>query len=379
MPLYLGNSPIEMISFYETLAAQPGALQAVSVVQEPTKKEYITGDTVDPTGLILNVTIDGNTYQIGPEGTGDGTDKYIKVNATMGGAVLDASQYTGVTIKPWVSLNNEHVQSSNGFFISIADGPAADPILENNSWETIAQVAAAGKAQEYWNIGDSKVLSESGAGGENLVVKIMGFNHYNLAETDSRYGTSYNGGSNKSAITFMATTIPSANRVWYSSNTNLPIRYGTSDIGNYVNTTLLSSFPFETSLVPVVQVGYQGSDTTFGSTYTSSINLYADEYQVFLPGQLEVSASGYNAIAGLNTIESEFAFFANGNTTAFALADGTDLDNKYDGPQLRDLGYQSNDTYPGITRLVYMDSKNSVSSSGLLQSSTCKYTIVFNL
>lgn len=376
MPLHLGNSTIETVGSYEALAAQPGVLQAVSVAQEPTKKEYITGETIDPTGLILNVTIDGNTYQIGPEGTGDGTDKYIKVDATMGGAILDASEYTGVMVRPWVSLNNNDVQSSNGFFISIADGPAADTVLENNSWETIAQIAAAGKAQEYWNIGDSKVLS---AGGENLVVKIMGFNHYNLAETDSRYGTPYNGGSNKSAITFMATTIPSANRVWYSSNTNLPVRYGTSDIGNYVNTTLLSSFPFETSLVPVVQVGYQGSDTTFGSTSTSSINLYVDEYQVFLPGQLEVSASGYNTIAGLNTIENEFAFFANGNTTAFALADGTDLDNVYDGPQLRDLGYQSVDTYPSITRLVYMNSENSVSATEMAQSSTCKYTIVFNL
>ena len=376
MPLHLGNSTIETIGSYEALAAQPGMLQAVSVAQEPTKLEYITGETIDPTGLILNVTIDGNTYQIGPEGTGDGTDKYIKVDATMGGTILNASDFTGVTVRPWVSLNNNNVQSSNGFFISIADGPAADTVLENNSWETIAQIAAAGKAQEYWNVGDSKVLS---AGGENLVVKIMGFNHYNLAETDSRYGTPYNGGSNKSAITFMATTIPSANRVWYSSNTNLPVRYGTSDIGNYVNTTLLSSFPFETSLVPVVQVGYQGSDTTFGSTSTSSINLYADEYQVFLPGQLEVSASGYNTIAGLNTIENEFAFFANGNTTAFALADGTDLDNVYDGPQLRDLGFKSNDTKPGITRLVYRNSTNSVSSSGLSQDSPCKYTIVFNL
>ena len=376
MPLHLGNSTIETIGSYEALAAQPGMLQAVSVVHEPTKLEYITGETIDPTGLILNVTIDGNTYQIGPEGTGDGTDKYIKVDATMNGAILDASEFTGVTVRPWVSLNNKKVQSSNVFFISIADGPAADTVLENNSWETIAQIAAAGKAQEYWNIGDTKVLS---AGGENLVVKIMGFNHYNLAETDSRYGTPYNGGSNKSAITFMATTIPSANRVWYSSNTNLPVRYGTSDIGNYVNTTLLSSFPFETSLVPVVQVGYQGSDTTFGSTSTSSINLYADEYQVFLPGQLEVSASGYNAIAGLNTIENEFAFFANGNTTAFANANGTTLDNVYDGPQLRDLGFKSNDTKPGITRLVYRNSTNSVSSSGLSQDSTCKYTIVFNL
>ena len=374
MPLHLGNSIIETIGSYEALAAQPGVLQAVSVVQEPTKLEYITGETIDPTGLILNVTIDGNTYQIGPEGTGDGTDKYIKVDATMGGATLDASEFTGVTVRPWVSLNNNNVQSSNGFFISIA----ADTILENNSWETIAQIAAAGKAQEYWNIGDSKVLS---AGGENLVVKIMGFNHYNLAETDSRYGTPYNGGSNKSAITFMATTIPSAYRVWYSSNTNLPARYGTSDIGNYVNTTLLSSFPFETSLVPVVQVGYQGSDTTFGSTSTSSINLYVDEYQVFLPGQLEVSASGYNiiTIAGLNTIENEFAFFANGNTTAFALADGTDLNNVSDGPHLRDLGYESRVTHPNITRLVYRNSENFVSCTSMPQNFTCKYTIVFNL
>lgn len=109
MPLHLGNSTIETISSYKELAAQPGVLQAVSVAQEPTKKEYITGDTIDPTGLILNVTIDGNIYQIGPEGTGNGTDKYIKVNATMGGATLDASEYTGVTLKPWVSLNNNSI------------------------------------------------------------------------------------------------------------------------------------------------------------------------------------------------------------------------------------------------------------------------------
>ena len=138
MPLHLGNSTIETIGSYEALAAQPGVLQAVSVVQEPPQLESITGETIDSTGLILDVTIDGNTYQIGPEGTGDGADKYIKVDATMGGAILDASEFTGVTVRPWVSLNNNNVQSSNGFFISIADGPAVDTVLENNSWETIA-------------------------------------------------------------------------------------------------------------------------------------------------------------------------------------------------------------------------------------------------
>lgn len=109
MPLHLGNSTIETIGSYEALAAQPGVLQAVSVTQEPTKLEYITGETIDPTGLILNVTIDSNTYQIGPEGTGDGTDKYIKVDATMGGTILNASEFTGVTVRPWVSLNNKDV------------------------------------------------------------------------------------------------------------------------------------------------------------------------------------------------------------------------------------------------------------------------------
>lgn len=378
MPLYLGNSTIETIGLYEALAAQPGVLQAVSVVQEPIKKEYITGETIDPTGLILNVTIDGNTYQIGPEGTGDGTDKYIKVNATMGGATLNASEFTGVTVQPWVSLNNEDVQSSNGFFISIADGPTADTVLENNSWETIAQIAAAGKAQEYWNIGDTKALS---AGGENLIVKIMGFNHYYLSHTDSRYGTTYNNSSNKTAITFMATTIPSTDRRWYGSDATLKVHYGTSYIGNYVNTTLLNSFPFEASLVPIVQLGYQGSNTTFSSTSSSSIITYSDDnkYRVFLPGQLEVSTSGYNAISGLNAVETEFAFFANGNTTAFANANGTTLDNVYDGPQLRDLGFENNDTKPGITRLMYRNSTNSVSSTGMTRDSTCKYTIVFNL
>lgn len=31
-----------------------------------------------------------------------------------------------------------------------------DPILENNSWETISLIARAGKASQYWNIGDYK-------------------------------------------------------------------------------------------------------------------------------------------------------------------------------------------------------------------------------
>lgn len=240
MPLYLGNSTIETIGLYETLAAQPGVLQAVSVVQEPIKKEYITGETIDPTGLILNVTIDGNTYQIGPEGTGDGTDKYIKVDATMGGATLNASEFTGVMVQPWVSLNNEDVQSSNGFFISIADGPTADTVLENNSWETIAQIAAKGEAQNYWNIGDTKNLT---IGEYNYPMTIVAFNHYDLATND----TTYNNNSGKTAITFWMKDGWLVMGQMHSAFENGCTLYTGSDMYKTTLPQILAGFPTELS------------------------------------------------------------------------------------------------------------------------------------
>jgi hypothetical protein len=35
----------------------------------------------------------------------------------------------------------------------------ADPILENNSWETISKIAKSGKASQIWNIGDTKIIN----------------------------------------------------------------------------------------------------------------------------------------------------------------------------------------------------------------------------
>lgn len=31
-----------------------------------------------------------------------------------------------------------------------------DPVLENNSWKTIAEVWKAGKILDYWSVGDTK-------------------------------------------------------------------------------------------------------------------------------------------------------------------------------------------------------------------------------
>lgn len=295
MPLHLGNSTIETVGSYEALAAQPGVLQAVSVVQEPTKLEYITGETIDPTGLILNVTIDGNTYQIGPEGTGDGTDKYIKVDATMGGTILNASEFTGVTVRPWVSLNNNNVQSSNGFFISIADGPAVDTVLENNSWETIAQVAAKGEAQNYWNIGDTKNLT---IGENNYPMTIVAFNHYDLATND----TTYNNNSGKTAITFWMKDGWLVMGQMHSAFENKCTLYTESDMYKTTLPRILADFPTELS-------------SKLRAPHLSGWNETSFSPKIFLPAMKELGGplgdDNYdNAI--------EWAWVAAGNTKSYS-------------------------------------------------------------
>lgn len=343
MPLHLGNSTIETIGSYEALAAQPGMLQAVSVVQEPTKLEYITGETIDPTGLILNVTIDGNTYQIGPEGTGDGTNKYIKVDATMGGTILDASEFTGVTVRPWVSLNNEGVQSSNGFFISIADGPAADTVLENNSWETIAQIAAAGKAQEYWNIGDTKKLTLSGT---EYTFRIVCFNFQNLASTDAYYeDTTYNNNSKKTGITFMATTTldttachliaseGSTRWSWSQSFINtrtLPNLFDNSAAASYIKTVSL------VSTQPVSPYGY---------TETSNSKYY-------LPSVYEMMGTKWHyTYDGDPDGNGQITYFANGNSKAMTTLSGVQT------PYWLRSSYDQ--TGDGEAQYAYLDSSGS--------------------
>lgn len=75
-----------------------------------------------------------------------------------------------------------------------------DPVLENNSWETIAQVATAGLASKAWNLGDKKAFT---IGDETYHAQIIGFDHDDLDTTDEKYGNGdYNGGSGKAAITF---------------------------------------------------------------------------------------------------------------------------------------------------------------------------------
>lgn len=88
----------------------------------------------------------------------------------------------------------------------VLQGP--DPILDNNSWEVISKVSAAGFAGEFWSVGDIKTETIDGTM-KNF--RIIGLDHDYLDSSDERYSdTSYNqsaysDGKRYAGITFQTT------------------------------------------------------------------------------------------------------------------------------------------------------------------------------
>ena len=69
---------------------------------------------------------------------------------------------------------------------------SVDPVLNNNSWETISKVSQMGLAAQYWAVGDTKTITINGKVGNttlsNLSVDafILGFNHNSAKEGSNR-------------------------------------------------------------------------------------------------------------------------------------------------------------------------------------------------
>lgn len=67
-----------------------------------------------------------------------------------------------------------------------------DPVLNNNSWETISKISQAGLAAQYWNVGDTKDIVINGKVGATTIsnlsisVFILGFNHNASREGSNR-------------------------------------------------------------------------------------------------------------------------------------------------------------------------------------------------
>ena len=152
-------------------------LTGISVTTPPTKMDYIAGDLFDPTGMQVT-----GSFSIGSPAIVTGWDYSPKT--PLGGS--------GVV--------------------------PLDPVFENNSWATIAKACADGTVPESWNTDSEKVFVMNGVA---YTWQILGKNHDDLHSTDARYGDStYNGGTNKAALSLIMKECLATTYRMHSSNVN---------------------------------------------------------------------------------------------------------------------------------------------------------------
>lgn len=185
MPLYLGTTCIEKVAALQGGAAEP-SISKIVVKTPPNKLSYITGDTVDTTGMVLSVYI------------GDS----LIIDITSGWTVSPMT-IVGSTTELVFSYTLNGITKTTSQAISVSDYSTT---LAENSWATIAKFAALGQASKIWNVGDlSPVVPLNGV---NYQFRIIGFDHDVLASADDKYNdATYNGGKKKAAITFEQSTL----------------------------------------------------------------------------------------------------------------------------------------------------------------------------
>lgn len=301
MPLHLGNSQIETISSYDTVAAQPGVLQAFEMITPPTKSEYVVGEYLDFSGAQFKATIDGQEFIV-PYGKVAGdkglkiTQQYYTVSADY---PMSAAQVGEQSTSFQCSLNGTVITlTSNWWFTILAY--KADSILENNSWETIAQVAAAGKAQEYWNIGDTKTLYRRDGTTKFSTARIVAFDHYDYTEG----GSTYNSGKNKTGITFwLEDGIGQMGQM--ESNPTKYVLYSASDVHNVYCHSIIPD-QIEQDIKSFIKTVTVVKTTSVADTFSASF---------FVPSAIEF---GYPSNSNIEDGSTIFPYFSSGNSKTYS-------------------------------------------------------------
>lgn len=146
-------------------------LSSIAVTAPPSRTAYFTGDTFSTSGMVVTATMaDGSTkavtgYTCSPTTMVAGTTA-VTISYTEGGITKTATQAVTVT--------------------------TISSTLNSNSWATIRAVSDAGKAANYWAVGDTKNITINGTVGKttfsNLSIDafIIGFNHNSSREGGNR-------------------------------------------------------------------------------------------------------------------------------------------------------------------------------------------------
>lgn len=220
-------------------------------------------------------------------------DKVITATADGNGrAVLSLDEEGTWTIV--ATLNGEtRTTTVNAHLEATATLSFFDPVLENNSWSTIAQIARSGQASKLWKIGDTKSFTFKTF---TLHAQIIGFDHDDVADP-AAYGRT------KAGITFQFKELSGAN-IEFNEYENKTYPWTRSKARSTIRSWLASSTTMDpniaNNLVPVIKQ-YDSSRTTIGT----------ETETVFLLSMSEFTGS---KSTGANILGTQYEYYAAGNS-----------------------------------------------------------------
>ena len=206
-----------------------------------------------------------------------------------------------------------------------------DPVLNNDSWETISKVSQMGLAAQYWSIGDTKTITINGKVGNttfsNLSVDafILGFNHnssreganrihfkigkisgVHIALCDSNYGS---GGFSASYFQMNASNTNSGG--WNGSSMRKTLLGNSGTPTSPPSNSLLAALPSDLRAVMKAVTKY--SDNTGGGSDTASYVTSTTDY-LFLLSEFEYHGARTYANSAEKNYQAQYDYYKAGNS-----------------------------------------------------------------
>ena len=215
-----------------------------------------------------------------------------------------------------------------------------DPVLNNNSWETISKVSQMGLAANYWAVGDTKTITINGRVGattfSNLSIDayIIGFNHNSAKEGANRIhfklgkisgvqvglvDSSYSIQVSTSGKFTMNTSNTNSGG-WNGSHMRKTVLGSDSTPTSPTANTLLAALPSDLRAVMKSVTKY--SDNTGGGNNKASYVTATTDY-LFLLAEFEVFGTRTEANSAEQNYQAQYDYFKAGNSKVHYLHNAT--------------------------------------------------------
>lgn len=216
-----------------------------------------------------------------------------------------------------------------GIVSQVGGLPPKGKALNDYTWEEISLISQAGKAAEYWSVGDRKAVALKGSVGGYLTLNgtyycyILGFDHNSSIEGTNRIHfqfahTALSGGVH---VAFVDSKFH--NSIYASDGTGLSMyKSANSNAGGWASSLLRTAIcpafkaTMPTDLQAVLRKVTKYSDNKGGKTNTAS-NVTSTEEEIFIPSEFEYFGTRKYANSAEQNYQKRYAYYAAGNSSIF--------------------------------------------------------------